>query len=806
LKSGRNDPCVCGSGKKYKNCCMGNGATHPSQHNPPVQVVLGQVEAMYRERRFAELIPLLGVLVKRDPASASLWKILGSALQAQGEDGLFAFRKAATLLPKDLDVQIGLGRALIQRNLVAEAADSFRQAVAIDPENPVALFNLGDTLLMSGKFAEAEPFLRRVVLMRPNADEGITSLALTLGELGLLKESEDLCRRALQLTPDNALAYFCLGTVLIRSTRLDDARKCFIAALKLRPSWVPALEGLGNALQELGNTTKAEECYLECLRLDPGFTNASNNLGKLLVEQNRFIEAERCFGHALKSDPDNTFILEHLGNALMELGRSEEARRCYLQAIEIEPDNASTRLALAASAIPVIANTTEEAANAAGLFAGALDELSAWINSDRKRKASSTDLAGAQLPFFLAYRNGDHVAQLSRYGDLLSGCLQSGGCHDRPHRDKIRLLIVSNQVRRNSVWTIVLRGILFNLDRSRFEVFIYHVGNKEDDETAFARSQADGWRDRHTITDPEAWLKAAKEDCPDVIFYPEIGMSSMSYFLAAHRLAPLQVASWGHPITTGLATLDVFYSGELLEARDADTHYRERLVRLPGTGCCTTAVTMIAEPIPDIAATLSKMRGPRFLMPHSAMKFDPADDDLYARIAVETGESVFILLRDEIRPWAMDSIVCRLESAFRNRDLDPGLYLVVVPWLSPEKFLSLLDISDVYLDNPNFSGYTTAWLALHRGMPIVTKEGRYLRQRLASGLLKSAGLFDTIANEPDEYVAIAARLAKKCGESNSRDELRATILSAAPLVDNNLRVVKSFEESLITELRDKSRR
>ncbi|MBL8795731.1 MAG: SEC-C domain-containing protein, partial [Planctomycetia bacterium] len=23
---GRNDPCTCGSGKKYKNCCMGKAA------------------------------------------------------------------------------------------------------------------------------------------------------------------------------------------------------------------------------------------------------------------------------------------------------------------------------------------------------------------------------------------------------------------------------------------------------------------------------------------------------------------------------------------------------------------------------------------------------------------------------------------------------------------------------------------------------------------------------------------------------------------------------------------------------------
>jgi protein O-GlcNAc transferase len=148
-------------------------------------------------------------------------------------------------------------------------------------------------------------------------------------------------------------------------------------------------------------------------------------------------------------------------------------------------------------------------------------------------------------------------------------------------------LIVSHHVRRHSVWDIVLRGLLLDLDRTRFEVLVYHLGNVEDEETRFARGQVDGWRDRQTIADPAGWLAALAEDAPDVIFYPEIGMSSLCYFLAAHRLAPLQVASWGHPISTGLATIDLFLSGDLIEAADADQHYRERLIRLPGSGCCT---------------------------------------------------------------------------------------------------------------------------------------------------------------------------------------------------------------------------
>jgi predicted O-linked N-acetylglucosamine transferase (SPINDLY family) len=630
--------------------------------------------------------------------------------------------------------------------------------------------------------------------------DGLVSLALTLGELGRFGEAEGLCRRALQLAPGTAAAHFCLGNVLVRSGRLEEARNCLVAALQADPTWVPALESLGNVLQELGSSAQAEECYRRCLQLRPGLPNAGANLGRLLVDQNRFVEAEECYRETLQADTDNAGILERLGSVLLELGRAQEAENCYLQALRVQPERASARLALATAVLPVIAQTVEEAAAVPQLFARALDELADWLQADADREVPVADLAGAEQPFFLAYRDGNHVHLLSRYADLVSRCLPSRGCAPRPQRERMRLLIVSQHLRWHSVWNIVLRGLLLHLDRSRFEVCVYHLGNAEDEETAFARSLVERWRDRHTISDAAGWLAAAEEDCADVIFYPEIGMSSLSYFLAAHRLAPVQAAGWGHPITTGLATIDLFLSGELLEAPEADAHYRERLIRLPGTGCCTSPLPIAAKAIPDVETSLLGMPGPRFVIAQRAIKFDPVDDATYARIAAAVGESVFVLLRDPVCPWATDLIMARLESTFRDHGLDPDRHLLVIPWLSPGKFLALLDLCDVYLDCPAFSGYTTAWLAIHRGLPIVALEGRQMRQRLAAGLLRKAGLPGTIAASVEDYVAIAARLADECRDPARKQALRAAVLAAAAAVDDDVDVVRSFERCLTSAL------
>jgi predicted O-linked N-acetylglucosamine transferase (SPINDLY family) len=55
--------------------------------------------------------------------------------------------------------------------------------------------------------------------------------------------------------------------------------------------------------------------------------------------------------------------------------------------------------------------------------------------------------------------------------------------------------------------------------------------------------------------------------------------------LASLRLAPLQAASWGHPETSGLPTIDYYLSAEAFEPPGAQQYYTERLVTLPGTGC-----------------------------------------------------------------------------------------------------------------------------------------------------------------------------------------------------------------------------
>jgi predicted O-linked N-acetylglucosamine transferase (SPINDLY family) len=112
----------------------------------------------------------------------------------------------------------------------------------------------------------------------------------------------------------------------------------------------------------------------------------------------------------------------------------------------------------------------------------------------------------------------------------------------------------------------------------------------------------------------------------------------------------------------------------------------------------------------------------------------------------------------------------------------------------------ILEICDVFLDCPAFSGYTTAWQAAHAGLPMVTLQGEFLRQRLAAGLLCRIGMNEMIAGDENEYVAIAARLAHETRDPERRRARRLALRRAAPLADEDLSVVRAFERTVGEEL------
>jgi protein O-GlcNAc transferase len=675
--------------------------------------------------------------------------------------------------------------------------DLIGKAIAQNGRVPAFHNNLGNALKALGRWEEAVLSYRQALTLKPDLFTAHYNIGLARQAQGNLSEAVSSYGSALALKPDYVEAHGNLGNTLQAQGKLAEAVACYRRALSLKPNYAEVHSNLGNVLMAQGKPTEAMASLERALTHKPDLAEAHLNLGILYIEQRKLEEAVACLQRTLAHKADNVEAHHYLGNALREQGRVEEAMACYDRALALKPEHAPARLGAAIAGIPILAESVADSIGAAEKFSRSLDGLCAWTRANPGRLGSAV---GSHQPFYLAYRPGDVGALLSRYGDLIGteAAVHRRATIDeqrgvRPRRDRIRMAVVSGQVRRHPVWDVVLRGIIAHMDRRRFEIFVYHTGPTVDEETDWARSRVERFVQGPKST--EAWLHEVALDLPDVMFYPEVGMDPATCALAALKLAPLQVAGWGHPVTTGLPGMDLFLSGELLEGPAADRHYRERLIRLPGTGVCTEMTAVQAQHWngPDRQRNVV-----RFALCHQPIKFDPADDVLLARIAKAAGPSEFWLASSHTHPWATTKLRDRLAAAFRAEGLDPGVYLRVMPWLPHGQFLGFLDEMDIFLDCPAFSGYTTAWTAMHRGLPIVTREGEFLRQRLAAGLLRQIGITDGIALSGDQYVQIAIRWAQECKQSDLWAARRERIRRAAATADGNRSAVRAFEQVLLS--------
>jgi predicted O-linked N-acetylglucosamine transferase (SPINDLY family) len=704
--------------------------------------------------------------------------------------------------PEHIDALHFLGVLNNQQGQAQRAVELITQSLTLYPDNAAAHSNLALALQTLHRLDDALACYDKVLALQPNAINALSGRGIALQMLNRFDEALLDYDRILAIDPHHAEALFGRANVLYKLKRLDDALISYDRSLASNPDSVEALYNQGLLLAELNRIDDAISNYQRTLAIKPDYAEVHNNLGLLLKKQERYAEAESSYQRAIANKPDYMEAYCNLINLLKDQGRMEDAQATVNAALAAIPDSLELRFIQLIMTLPMVTHTITEAALVPAHFDTALTDLENWLSQSPSHQHSLTTAGLLPLPFLLAYRTGNHVQRLARYGDIVA--VQGNAVAVDKTRTKLKMVVVSHHFHRHSVWDVITRGLLVNIDRNRFELVLYHLGGLEDQETAFAKSLADVWRDTRTMNDLNDWLSALNDDKPDVIFYPEIGMDPMSARLAAHRLAPLQIASWGHPITTGLPDIDLYFSGDLLESADADNHYRERLIRLPSTGCCTTLFNVTSEPLPELAAQLATRQGVSFIIPQTVYKFDPADDGLYADIARVVGNCTFILLRGRDNAWAMNQVVARLEQTFTDRGLNPKQHLLIIPWQSVEKFQTLLDLCDVYLDCPSFSGYTTAWQAAHRGIPIVTLEGEFMRQRLAAGLLRKIGITDTIASSRADYVRIAVKLAEECGNPIVRNARRQRLKNAAPKADNDTSVVRVFEQTVLEAVAKKS--
>ena len=743
---------------------------------------------------------LISQALATKPKDAGALNNLGTTLLRAGrlDDALAQFERAAKAQPQHVDAQSNLGTVLRRLGRVAESVAPLRRAWAGNAKSAEIADLLGASLMDTGDVRGAAAVFESSVKARPRDARSWLHLAIASQAAGDSRRALAAADQSLALAPDVAKALGLRGQALAALGEADAARATFEAGIRSAPGDAAAHHNFGVFLHDQGAFDAALARLREALRLDPALTAAHEALVATLVDAGRADEAMQhgrayarmnadssaalamqaaaCFAQgrieesvelyrrAVAAPGADASAFLGYGNALFAAGDGVAAARQFARAIELDPQDARARFSLAMSPLRPVYDSTSQMDASRREFARSLAELDAWFTPARARAGARA--VGSAQPFYIAYHPVDARALLLPYGKTAARLLATGVKAPQPRgtppaaplaQRRLRVGIAAAQIRDHSVWNAITQGWVRHFDRARIELTLFQLDRSSDDETARARRDAAHFVDG--LVGLTAWAQAIVDAELDVLIYPEIGMHPLTTRLAAMRLAKVQAASWGHPQTTGLPTIDLFISAQALEPPAATSHYSERLLALPGIGVCVQPL----EPLPvapDLAALGLSATEPLLLCPGRPFKYTPQGDAALVAIAARLqarGEGRLVFFRSE-RPAMSTQVEQRLRQAFAKAGVDYARTVAWVPTLDRPRFFGLMKRATAMLDTIGFSGFNTALQALECGLPVVAFEGEFMRGRLASGPLRQLGLDELVATTPQAFADIALRL------------------------------------------------
>jgi protein O-GlcNAc transferase len=750
----------------------------------------------YQRKDYKSAESLIAEALSRDESNAPAHNNLGNVLveQRRFEDAVVHYQKALALVPGYVDARVNLGAAFKALGRPGDAIANYRMALELAPENPTIHFNMANLLAGQGSLEEASACYRKALAFKPGYPEAFSNLGNVLRSRGLLDEAVDCFGKAIALLPDFPEAHSNFGNVLRDQGRLEEAIECYRRALLLKPDFPEACVNMGYVLDAQGRRNEAIGWHDRALALRPDYAEAYAGLGNALKNDGRPDEAIDKYRRAIELKPGYVEAICQLGDAYREQDRLEEAHQCYRRALSVDTMCTEARWSLTMSQLPAISTDKTERECCRAAFSSELDELIRWF--DALRVSEGHRAVGIQTPFYVAYQEENNRDLLRRHGDLcariMADWLKKQALPPVATRNAdsvIRVGIVSRHFHSHSVWNAIIKGWFQKFDRRRFALLAFCIGSKHDQETQYAKTHAAHFEQGERTF--RQWMEAISRQCPDVLIYPGIGMDPITMKLASLRLAPVQVATWGHPETTGLPTIDYYLSAEGMEPMGAQENYTEQLVMLPHLGCYYDSPRVIPNP-PDLASLESMQEVPIFLCPGVPFKYAPEHDAIFPEIARRTGRCRFVFFNHQTRSFS-EKLRRRIKVAFDRVGLGMDEFVTFVPWQDWPGFYGWLERADVFLDTIGFSGFNTAMQAVECHLPIVTREGRFLRGRFASGMLRQMGLHELIAVSDEEYVTLAVRLAR---DRDYRERIRGKIEAARDCLFEDTAPIDALEEFL----------
>ena len=530
------------------------------------------------------------------------------------------------------------------------------------------------------------------------------------------------------------------GMVALLEHKPAEAAALFEQALRLSPKAGESAVCLGVARIAMGDLAAAETALRRAVALDPGNGVAWDNLAMVLRQSCRLNEAVTAHERAVKLQPGNATAWFSFGATLLGVDQVERARTCFESTLKIDPGHLDAKAGLA-----TVCHRRHQVERAIALFGEILAKDPARHSARSYRLFAMNCLADLSPEQLFA----EHL----EFGRAVGAAPSRVFSCSRDSERRIRVAFLSPDLRDHSV-AYFLEPLLRHLDRAAFEVMLYHDHYATDAISARLRSLCSLWRNfggqLNTVVE-----STIRSDAPDILvdLAGHTGLNRLTVF--AGRVAPVQVTYLGYPNTTGVPAMDYRFVDSITDPPETAQRFNtERLVHFSPTAWSYLA------PADAPACAPPPCAGGGGIVFGSFNNFTKVNDallGLWARVLTAVpGSRLLVKARALNEPELKQWVVGRMQGAGIEPDrLD--LRDFIQGKASHLEFYSKVDIA---LDTHPYNGTTTTCEALWMGVPVVTLAGDRHASRVGASLLTALGRPEWIATQPDDYVAIAARLAE----------------------------------------------
>lgn len=307
---------------------------------------------------------------------------------------------------------------------------------------------------------------------------------------------------------------------------------------------------------------------------------------------------------------------------------------------------------------------------------------------------------------------------------------------------KIRIGFVSKDFKANHSITWLIKNILLNLDKNKFESFGISLTNDIllKDSSLELKNNFDKWFNFSKLTNKEIISELQNQKI-------EILIDLMGLFHADRieifnsRVAPIQISWVGYPNTVGYSNIDYLISDENLIKKNEEKFYAEKIIKMPNIWNCHSGFQIKRK---FIEAPYKRNKYITFGSFNNFLKISDEVVEVWSKILKKVDNSKLIL-KSSLNV-NKDTILKKFENYGVNNSIKFYEKEEVEDHLKSYKEI------DIALDTFPYNGVVTTFESLWSGVPVVGMKGYNMNSRCGESILKNGNLEFLISKNKVDYL------------------------------------------------------